>query len=76
MLLPGLGAPRGPAAARSGGAPHVRGPDRLRANPAQLFEALERARNDLGLREPGPLLAVHLARGERAEGVSDWMALC
>jgi hypothetical protein len=49
-----------------GGPPHVRGPDRLRANPAQLFEALERARNDLGLRKPGPLLAVHLALGERA----------
>jgi len=44
----------------------VRGPERLRANPAQLLEALERALHDPGLRQPGPLLAVHLARGERA----------
>ena len=48
------------------GPPPVRGPERLRANPAQLFQALERALHDPGLRQPGPLLAVHLARGERA----------
>src|SRR6266545_6134298 len=48
------------------GPPPVRGPDRLRANPAQLFQALERALHDPGLRQPGPLLAVHLARSERA----------
>ncbi len=41
----------------------VRGPERLRANPAQPLEALERTLNDPGLRQPGPLLAVHLARG-------------
>ncbi len=40
--------------------------ERLRAKPAQLLEALERALHDPGLRQPGPLLAVHLARGERA----------
>ena len=39
---------------------------RLRTNPAQLLEALERALHDPGLRQTGPLLAVHLARGERA----------
>ncbi len=48
------------------GPPPVRGPERLRANPAQRFETLERALNDSGLRQAGPLLAVHLARGERA----------
>jgi len=40
----------------------VRSLDSLRANPAQLLEALERALNDPGLRQTGPLLAVHLAR--------------
>src|SRR6266542_5121274 len=78
-LLQGLGEPR-PDAARSGpvdaqprveveahrGPPPVWSPDRLRANPAQLLEALERALHDPGLRQPGPLLAVHLARGELA----------
>ncbi len=48
------------------GPPSVRGPERLRANPAQLLEAFERALHDPGLRQPRPLLAVHLARGERA----------
>jgi hypothetical protein len=48
------------------GPPPVRGSERLRANPAQLLEALERALNDPGLRQPGPLLVVHLARGQRA----------
>jgi len=36
------------------GRPPVRGPDRLRANPAQLFEALERALHDPGLCQPDP----------------------
>ena len=48
------------------GPPPVRGPERLRANRAQRFETLERALNDSALRQAGPLLAVHLARGERA----------
>ena len=48
------------------GPPPVRGPDRFRSNPAQLLEALDRALHDPGLRQTGPLLAVHLARGERA----------
>src|SRR5713101_5525797 len=80
-LLQGFRGTSGPDGARSGmpvgaeppveveahrGPPPVRGPERLRANPAQLFEALERALHDPGLRQPGPLLAVHLARGERA----------
>ena len=78
-LLQGLRGASGPDGVRSampvGSEPRVEveahrgpspvwGPDRLRANPAQLFEALERALHDPGLRQPGPLLAVHLARGD------------
>ena len=55
-----------PSAPRPAPVPPVRGPDRLRSNPAQLFAALERALNDPGLRQAGPRIAVHLARGERA----------
>ena len=58
------------------GPPPVRGPDRLRANPAQLLEALERALHDPGLRQTGPLLAVHLARGERARQLAAGESQC
>ena len=38
----------------------------LRPNQAELFETLQRPLDAPALRQPGPLIAVHLARGERA----------
>ena len=51
------------------GPPPVRGPERLRANPAQLLEALERALHDPGL-HPRP------GRGHRGVvGAGDYFTM-
>ena len=42
------------------------GNGRLWPNPAELAEALQRLPHDTGLRQPGPLVAVDLARSKRA----------
>jgi len=49
----------------------VRGPDRLRSNPAQLFETLERALNDPGACWTVPPAATS-ARGRGPGGTGGW----
>src|SRR5229473_3017944 len=49
-----------------GGAPTGGGPDRLRPQPPQLCEAGERALDDPGLRQAGPLVPIHVPGRERA----------